>query len=76
MEATVWITISRAGAVKMTKEKPALDRKQRAVLLSISVSDSVFEEPPILDAELTIPADHLAWPAPVEPLAVEIWSEP
>lgn len=52
MKAHVYLTLTKAGVVKMTKEKPTLMRDQRAVRLMVSVPDAVFAPPPVLDAEL------------------------
>lgn len=73
MRAHIYLTVTKSGVVKMTKESPALTPTQRAVRLSISVPDSVFLPPPILDAQLDVPADRLAYPSPTGPVDVEIW---
>lgn len=76
MKSRVFITLSKSGAVKMTKEKPSLDINQRAVRLTISVPDSAFAAPPVLDVELEIPGNLMIAPEPAEPLTVEIWDKP
>jgi hypothetical protein len=76
MRAHIFLTITRSGVVKMTQQKPTLARGQRSIRLVVSVPDSAFAEPAILDAELQVPADALAYPAVTEPLKVEVWPEP
>jgi hypothetical protein len=75
VKAHIFLTVNRSGVVKMTKEKPILARGQRAVRLVMSIPDAAFLEPPMLDAELAVPADALAYPV-AEPVRVEIWPEP
>ncbi len=76
MKAHIFLTLSRSGVVKMTKEKPNLAPGQRLVRLTVEVPDSAFSAPPVLDAELTVPASALSYPAKGDAVAVEIWSEP
>ncbi len=73
MRQTIFLTLDRNGVVKMTKEKVKLGMGQRAVKLNILVPDAAFAEPPILDAELDVPAKNLIAPEPEAPLKVEIW---
>jgi hypothetical protein len=75
MRAHIFLTISKSGVVKMTKEKPSLSPQQRAVRLTLTIPDSAFAAPPMLDAELTVPADRLLQPQFDEPIAVEIWED-
>lgn len=73
MKAHVYLTVTKSGVLKMTKEKPSLAPKQRAVRLTVHVPDSAFDEPPMLDAELDVPAKALAYPTQDAPVKVEIW---
>jgi len=73
MKASIYLTFTRTGPVKMTKAKPHLSSRERAVRLSIQIPDAVFDEPPLLDAQLDVPADKLAYPTPIAPIDVEIW---
>lgn len=75
MKTHIYLTMSKTGVVKMTKEKPDLSPQQRAVRLTLTVPDSAFASPPMLDAELTVPADRLLQPKFDEPIAVEIWED-
>jgi hypothetical protein len=71
----LFITFSKGGAIKMTKEKPALARGHRAVRLTVRINESVFDEPPILDAELVVPHGALEWPTLADAVDVEVWGE-
>ncbi len=73
MKQAIYLTLSKSGVVKMTKEKPKLLAGQRAVRLTVAVPDAVFAAAPILDAELDVPASLLIEPEPAEPIKVEIW---
>ena len=73
MKTRVYLTLTKNGVVNMTKQAPKLGRGQRAVRIEISVPDSAFTDPPVLDASLDIPADLLIAPAHSEPLTVEVW---
>lgn len=74
MKAVVFVTVTKSGAVKMTKEKPSLAPHQRAVRLTISIPDAAFLDPPILDAQLDIPEGLVAYPAITGAVDVELWS--
>ena len=58
----------------MTKKSPSIGPRERAVRLTIEVPDSAFEDPPVLDAQLDVPAANLSYPQTSQPIAVEIWS--
>lgn len=73
MKAHIWLTLSKSGVVKMTKEKPTLDRHQRAVRIEVALPDKAFDPPPILDCSLDIPAEALSYPAEGELIEVNIW---
>ena len=62
------------GVVSMTKKSPSIGPRERAVRLTIEVPDSAFEDPPVLDAQLDVPAANLSYPQTSQPIAVEIWS--
>lgn len=73
MNAVIYLTLSKAGVVKMTKERPTLAPGQRLARLTITVPDAAFMAPPVLDAELTIPASKLAFPEAGDAIDVEVW---
>lgn len=75
MKASIYLTLSKSGVVKMTKEKPLLVSGQRLVRLSLSVPDSAFLPAPVLDAQLDVPADKLTFPTAGDSVDVEIWSD-
>jgi hypothetical protein len=76
VKTSIYLTINKRGISKMTKERPSLSQDERAVRLNISVPDAVFAAPPILDADLEVPASALVVPEPEKPLEVEIWPDP
>jgi hypothetical protein len=75
VKSTIFLTLSRHGVDGMTKKKPTTKSDQRCVRLIINVPDEAFETP-MLDAELYVAADKLLPREPLEPIQVEVWSDP
>ncbi len=72
MKAHIYLTITKSGVVKLTQAAPSLGPRQRAIRLQVTVADAAFAEPAVLDAQLDIPTDALAYP-PAHTVEVEIW---
>lgn len=45
VEYSMWLAFDEAGGVRMTRGKPACDRKERAMALTIKVPRRIFSTP-------------------------------
>lgn len=56
MKKQFYLTISRSGSIKATKNQPGLDWDEISIGMTLEIPDQIFKKP-ILNASITIPED-------------------